>query len=202
MTRYYDPTTGQFISPDGFDYLKPETVGLVNLYVYCGYDPINKADPNGEVFILSIIIGAVAGAISSAVVSIATQVISGEEVDWGEVGVAAFFGAISGAVAATGLGVFAQFGINTGLSFFNYTINSINNGDFSFEGVINSLVVGGLSCLAGGNGARFVQGEKALWEITNATSKIVARTLKSLFKSNVAGFATNYVIEKFETITE
>ena len=48
LTRYYDPTIGQFISPDGFDYLKPETVGLVNLYVYCSFDPINNADSVGQ----------------------------------------------------------------------------------------------------------------------------------------------------------
>ena len=45
--RYYDPTTGRFISPDGIEYLDPETVNGLNLYAYCGNDPVNRIDPNG-----------------------------------------------------------------------------------------------------------------------------------------------------------
>ena len=52
LTRYYDPTIGQFISPDGFDYLNPETVGGINLFTYCGFDPVNNVDPTGNSFIL------------------------------------------------------------------------------------------------------------------------------------------------------
>ena len=40
ITRYYDPWTGQFISPDSFEYLDVQTIGGVNLYTYCNYNPI------------------------------------------------------------------------------------------------------------------------------------------------------------------
>lgn len=48
--RYYDPTTGRFISeaPAGL-------VAGVNLYAYVGGNPVSRNDPNGLHFGLSII---------------------------------------------------------------------------------------------------------------------------------------------------
>ena len=46
-SRYYDPETGRFISPDSLDYLEPETCNGLNLYAYCGNNPINYIDPTG-----------------------------------------------------------------------------------------------------------------------------------------------------------
>ena len=67
LTRYYDPAIGHFISPDGFEYLDPETIGAINLYAYCRYNPVMNIDPTGESFILAMIIGgAIAGAIIGA----------------------------------------------------------------------------------------------------------------------------------------
>ncbi|MGN0807434.1 MAG: RHS repeat-associated core domain-containing protein [Candidatus Coproplasma sp.] len=47
QTRYYDPTTGRFISPDNIDYADPETVDGLNLYAYCGNNPVMNVDPTG-----------------------------------------------------------------------------------------------------------------------------------------------------------
>ncbi len=46
-SRYYDPETGRFISPDSLKYLEPETCNGLNLYAYCGNNPINYIDPTG-----------------------------------------------------------------------------------------------------------------------------------------------------------
>ena len=51
--RYYDPEIGRFISPDSIDYLDPESINGLNIYVYCGNNPIMYVDPNGN-FIVSI----------------------------------------------------------------------------------------------------------------------------------------------------
>ena len=48
MSRYYDPTVSQFLSPDTADYLKPETIGGVDLYAYGLYNPIMYVDPTGH----------------------------------------------------------------------------------------------------------------------------------------------------------
>ena len=49
LTRYYDPAIGHFISPDGFEYLDPETIGSINLYAYCRYNPVMYSDPTGNI---------------------------------------------------------------------------------------------------------------------------------------------------------
>lgn len=46
--RYYSPEWRRFISPDDTAYLDPETPNGLNLYCYCGNDPVNYADPSGH----------------------------------------------------------------------------------------------------------------------------------------------------------
>ena len=54
----------RFISPDSVNYLDSNLVTGFNLYAYCGNDPINKFDPNGNITIsvILVIISAAVGA--------------------------------------------------------------------------------------------------------------------------------------------
>ncbi len=49
-TRYYDPEVGRFITIDDTSYLAPDTVNGLNLYAYCGNNPVMRVDPNGCFF--------------------------------------------------------------------------------------------------------------------------------------------------------
>ena len=46
-SRYYDPVTGRFITIDDISYIDPETINGLNLYAYCGNNPINRIDLDG-----------------------------------------------------------------------------------------------------------------------------------------------------------
>ena len=53
-SRFYDPEVGRFISADSIDYLAPDTINGLNLYAYCGNNPVMFCDPEGH-FLLSIL---------------------------------------------------------------------------------------------------------------------------------------------------
>ena len=46
-TRYYDPEVGRFITIDDISYLAPDTINGLNLYAYCGNNPVMMVDPDG-----------------------------------------------------------------------------------------------------------------------------------------------------------
>ena len=103
-SRYYDPETGRFISPDSLNYLDPETLGGINLYSYCNNNPVMFADPNGHfasILIVGAIIGAVIGAVSSTLSQGLTK--GWNNINGWQVLLDATIGGISGALGASGI---------------------------------------------------------------------------------------------------
>ena len=46
-SRYYDPTIGRFINADDISYIQPTDINGLNLYAYCGNNPIMFTDASG-----------------------------------------------------------------------------------------------------------------------------------------------------------
>ncbi len=46
--RYYDPETGRFISADDTKFLNPDAINGLNLFAYCGNNPVMRMDANGR----------------------------------------------------------------------------------------------------------------------------------------------------------
>ena len=46
-TRYYDPEIGRFMTIDSIAYLNSNSINGLNLYAYCGNNPVMGIDPNG-----------------------------------------------------------------------------------------------------------------------------------------------------------
>ena len=49
-SRYYDPSVGRFINADDISYIRPTDINGLNLFAYCGNNPVMYTDPDGTFF--------------------------------------------------------------------------------------------------------------------------------------------------------
>ena len=47
-SRYYSPELCRWLTPDSIEYLDPESINGLNLYCYCGNNPVMYVDPSGH----------------------------------------------------------------------------------------------------------------------------------------------------------
>lgn len=83
-TRYYSPELCRWISPDSIEYLDSESINGLNLYAYCGNDPVNRFDPTGHAFI-SILVGLGIAALIGAGIGAASYT-AGQLIDYARTG--------------------------------------------------------------------------------------------------------------------
>ena len=133
QTRYYNPEWCRWISPDTLDYLDPETAHGLNLYAYCGDDPVNFTDPSGHLpewlqglAIGLAIVGAVlvVGAITALTMGVGTTIMATTMAG------AVIHGAAVGTLIGAGVGVVAG-GIIGGAAT-----------DWSAEGILIGMGIG------------------------------------------------------------
>lgn len=118
QTRYYDPETGRFITIDGIEYLDPETINGLNLYAYCGNNPVMYTDPNGTAKWWEWLLGAViiVAAIALSIVTAGLAAPISAAVGGGLAGAivgGAVAGAVGGAITGFAFSVASQ-GISNG----------------------------------------------------------------------------------------
>jgi len=156
-SRYYDPEIGRFINADDVRYLEPGLLNGLNLYAYSGNNPVMYSDPNGNSFILAMLIGAGIGALVGGVSYTASEGISylfnGEfSWSWEMFGVSILGGAIGGALTPfLGPGATA-FITGTSTSAIGMALeNATGKGDYSFGEIFyTSLMIGSISAVTAG----------------------------------------------------
>lgn len=125
--RYYSSAMGRFISPDELSILdetKSQINGL-NLYMYCGDNPVMNVDPSGNFFLTALLIGVIAG----AAIGFTTQVVNDYKDDGqvfnGSVSIGDYFGGtLCGALLGGTIG--AIFGIG-GAGLISSGLTSVGN---------------------------------------------------------------------------
>ena len=209
MSRYYDPQVGRFINADSLEYLDPETIGGLNLYAYCGNNPVMFTDPFGttkwwewalagvavaglivgSIFTGGLVGGAFLGAAIGAAISLGTQAIEGE-LNWAQFALDTGVGAITGMVGASAASKLLATGIGTivgGTSnFASQLISGTPIGEIDWLKVIASAAIGGATSFLGGAGsqnAKALNSAPKVSKAINSVNKVFARMNTSYYSS-------------------
>ncbi len=154
-SRYYNPEICRFINADAVDLLGANgDFPSLNLFAYCGNSPVSRADTNGGFW--HIVVGAAVGAVIGAVSSIVGQAVSGNKINWAEVGVSAASGAITGAVttACPGMGAIATGIVHGAVGAGTYAATELVNGRTPTvagtlaAGITSGVLAGGAKALS------------------------------------------------------
>ena len=157
QTRYYDPEVGRFISQDDVSYLDPEHINGLNLYAYCGNNPVMFTDPNGttkwwEWLIIAIVI--VVTVVAVVAISVATAGLGtaiagalGGGMLGGILGGAiggAVTGAITGAIVGASISLVSQ-GLTNGYGNVSWSNVGLSALEGCISGAISGAVLGAIS---------------------------------------------------------
>lgn len=182
QSRYYDSKICRFISPDHANVITATPAALTdkNLYAYCDNNPVMRVDESGKFW--HIIAGAAIGAIINATVSAISQKITKGTINWVEVGVSAVAGALSGAIASTGIGAIGAGIINAAIDGTEYLVTqSINGVEINKSELAATMLFSGATAGAGFNGSK-LQGiykqSKTILETAVSPRKIALYTAK------------------------
>ena len=214
-SRYYNPETGRFINADAESLITASPDSATwdkNLFAYCDNNPIVRVDNGGNWW--HVIVGAAVGVVAQYISDITISLAQGEDFadalkptsTWVDYGAAA----LSGAFAATSIGLGTSVVVNAAISSVTYITNSaISNEAVSVAGIVESAVVGAGAGVIGGKGAnaKNLQGvvktskevlktavstkkiamyEKKIISVKKETAASVARTFLATLASNIA----------------
>lgn len=208
-SRYYDSSVARFINADSYLNANKDLTGF-NSFAYCGNNPVSRNDNGGEFW--NVVIGAAIGAVVSVATTYITAAITGSTVSATDVIISAAAGALSGGLAATGLGAIGQgIGnalINAGTSVASDIVAGNSLGETITNGVV-SAGIGFATGYLGGNGIRhksndYTQTKQAMnvakKAIDTARTKTERHTAKIAYKTATKVFKKTYEDASFSTL--
>lgn len=162
QSRYYDPATRRFINADVYSSTDSSDAVSCNMFAYCGNNPTSRSDETGDFwnFIVGAVVGAVVNAVSTAVDAVKEGGLDAlsDRKTWAKIGVSAAGGLVSGALAASGVGLGASILGNTAISMAQNAANqAIDNGglkSFDVGDMVIDGFIGGISAIPGGKGMK------------------------------------------------
>ena len=181
-TRYYDPETGRFITIDDISYIDPETINGLNLYAYCGNNPVMYTDPNGTAKWWEWLLGVIGVVVAVVVGIVATVASFGVASPLVGLGLAALGGAMLGFAGGFTSNVISQ--VNS-VGFGNVDMKQAGKagGEGFVVGAISGALSYGVGTLAKGIGESI---GFALSKMTVAGLE-VSKVFSSQFMMNIFG---------------
>ncbi len=153
-TRYYVPEWCRWLNTDSPLFLDFNNIQSTNLFSYCGNDPINNVDPNGD-FAIFLFVGLVVSFAIGTTASTISQCVQYGNVNWIQAGVDGLFAVASTVLAYTGIGLIGSIVAGAGMGLVQYTLDSaVFHDDFSWSGALIAIGLGALGGLASGRGAQ------------------------------------------------
>ncbi|MBQ2710937.1 MAG: RHS repeat-associated core domain-containing protein, partial [Clostridia bacterium] len=187
MSRYYDSQTGRFINADGLEYLDPETIGGLNLYAYCGNNPVMHTDPMGTISI--ILLAGLIGFGISFVSSIISQAAEDGEVKLSVALVDGVFGGVDGALSAMGLNLnpFVGAFVDICLDYANNVLTTLieNEGNLTLDDLKkigkSAVITGTFSLIS--SAFKFGFDDDFVWRANKDIKNINKKLSKGLYKT-------------------
>ncbi|MBO4873108.1 MAG: hypothetical protein J5496_06805 [Lachnospiraceae bacterium] len=217
-SRYYDPQTGRFINADVF-VSTGQDISSTNMFIYCGNNPTCRADDIGEWW--HILVGAIVGVVTQYVADVTQNLTEGKSfieslvptssvVDYGAA-------ALSGGLAATGIGFGTSIAVNAAIGGATYLANcALEDETPDVVDLAIATTIGGVSGAIGGKGA---DGKKLIGitevskdvlnnstsakKVAMYTAKITAckkKAVESGLRTIGAGLFSNTVNNKYKKI--
>ena len=200
QSRYYDPAVGRFVNADIPRLCITSTNSIEsNLFVYCYNNPTEDIDVSGRFGLLFAMgLGALCGAAVQYLLDVLANIIDGKKnifairsTVWDYI-----CAAVSGSLAATGIGKMAAVIWSVIISTVNYVGNVISGkSKFNIWDLIFSVVVGGICGFIGGSGTNLkrisgvVKTSKSVLKTAVSPKKIAMYTakLRNSIKSAAVG---------------
>lgn len=141
-TRYYVPEWCRWLNIDNPLFIENEYSSTNNLFCYCKNNPVNYIDKDGQLFLSTLIIGAIVGAAIATGYSCYKQNKESGSINWKKALLAGAMGAVSGAAAASGIGLIGSTLISGATSFVESVGNDLidNGGDFYKVNYISAVI--------------------------------------------------------------
>ena len=156
-SRYYDSETGRFINADALEFLNKNSLNGLNLYAYCGNNPIMRTDESGTAWWYWVL-----GAIALVVTVVVTIATGGAAAGT----VAAVVHGIASSALASGL-VGGLLGTVSG----GLTYSPTDGFGWSWKGAIQGLVMGTLIGMVSGGMSTYLSGVGSLAVMTEVVQK-------------------------------